>query len=172
MSLANLELIIHAQIFTSQSYLMKFFCLFQQAASFLETPSGSGVESALDDQDLAFHQAKRTHVRPSDELVCQARNGDRRSSSWSEREGFLLVACAVFGTSHELPYIGVPVRVSKAFDVSCRGRGAMAKTTPIVRGNTLTYQQGGQEQVLLVETPAWYAWLETASSFAFTSQVG
>jgi LuxR family maltose regulon positive regulatory protein len=48
----------------------------------------------------------------------------------------------------------------------------MAKTTPIVRENTLTYQQDGQEQVLLVETAAWYAWLETASSFAFTSQAG
>ena len=48
----------------------------------------------------------------------------------------------------------------------------MAKTTPIVRGNTLTYQQDGQEQVLLVETTAWYAWLESASSFAFTSQAG
>src|SRR2546421_1309332 len=73
---------------------------------------------------------------------------------------------------HELPNIGVPVRERKAFDVPCRGRGTMAKTTPIVRGNTLTYQQNGQEQVLLVETPAWYAWLESASSFAFTSQAG
>ena len=48
----------------------------------------------------------------------------------------------------------------------------MAKATPIVRGNTLIYQQDEQEQVLLVETPAWYAWLETASSFAFTGEVG
>jgi LuxR family maltose regulon positive regulatory protein len=48
----------------------------------------------------------------------------------------------------------------------------MAKTTPIVRGNRLSYQQDGQEQVLLVETHAWYAWLEAASSFAFTSQAG
>ena len=31
MSLANLELVIHAQIFTSRNYLMRFFCLFQQA---------------------------------------------------------------------------------------------------------------------------------------------
>jgi LuxR family maltose regulon positive regulatory protein len=46
----------------------------------------------------------------------------------------------------------------------------LAKTTPIVRGNTLTYQQGKQE--LLVDTPAWYAWLETASAFAFTSEAG
>jgi hypothetical protein len=30
MSLANLELAHHAQIFTSQSYLMRFSCLFQQ----------------------------------------------------------------------------------------------------------------------------------------------
>src|SRR6266852_2289551 len=66
---------------------------------------------------------------------------------------------AVFGMPHELPNIGVPVRERKAFDVPCRGRGTMAKTTPIVRGNTLTYLQDGQEQVLLVETPAWYAWL-------------
>src|SRR5438876_366799 len=73
---------------------------------------------------------------------------------------------------HELPNTGVPVRERKAFDVPCRGRGTMAKTTPIVRGNTLTYQRDGQEQVLLVETPAWYAWLESASSFAFTSQAG
>jgi LuxR family maltose regulon positive regulatory protein len=48
----------------------------------------------------------------------------------------------------------------------------MAKRTPIVRGNTLTYQQDEQEQMLLVETPAWYAWLETASTFAFTSEAG
>ena len=48
----------------------------------------------------------------------------------------------------------------------------MAKKTPLVRGNTLTYQHDKQEQVLLVETPAWYAWLETASSFAFTSEAG
>jgi LuxR family maltose regulon positive regulatory protein len=73
---------------------------------------------------------------------------------------------------HELPNIGVPVRESKAFDRPCRGTGIMAKTTPIVRGNTLTYQQDEQEQVLLVETPAWYAWLETAPTFAFTSEAG
>jgi LuxR family maltose regulon positive regulatory protein len=48
----------------------------------------------------------------------------------------------------------------------------MAKRTPLVRGNTLTYQQDDQEHLLLVETSAWYAWLETASTFAFTSQAG
>jgi ATP/maltotriose-dependent transcriptional regulator MalT len=48
----------------------------------------------------------------------------------------------------------------------------MAKMTPLVRGDRLIYQQDEQEQVLLVETPAWYAWLETASTFAFTSDAG
>jgi LuxR family maltose regulon positive regulatory protein len=48
----------------------------------------------------------------------------------------------------------------------------MAKRTPLVRGNTLTYQQDDQEHLLLVETPAWYAWLEATSTFAFTSQAG
>jgi len=48
----------------------------------------------------------------------------------------------------------------------------MVKRTPIVRGNTLTYQHEGQERMLLVETPAWYAWLEMASTFAFTSEAG
>lgn len=48
----------------------------------------------------------------------------------------------------------------------------MAKMTPIVRGDRLIYQQDDHEQVLMVETPAWYAWLATASSFAFTSDHG
>ena len=48
----------------------------------------------------------------------------------------------------------------------------MTKKIPLVRGNTLTYQHDGQEQVLVVETSAWYAWLETASSFAFESSAG
>ncbi|HYB00549.1 MAG TPA: hypothetical protein VED37_10070, partial [Ktedonobacteraceae bacterium] len=48
----------------------------------------------------------------------------------------------------------------------------MAKTTPIVQGNTLVYQQQGHDQVLLVGTSDWYAWLATASTFAFTSDCG
>jgi hypothetical protein len=48
----------------------------------------------------------------------------------------------------------------------------MAKTTPIVRSDTLVYQQHEHEQVLVVGTPSWYAWLETASSFAFRSDAG
>src|SRR5439155_25824641 len=54
----------------------------------------------------------------------------------------------------------------------CCGKATMAKMTPIVRGDRLIFQQGEYEQVLLVETPAWYAWLETASTFAFSSDTG
>ncbi|HEY6410779.1 MAG TPA: hypothetical protein VIY29_25275, partial [Ktedonobacteraceae bacterium] len=48
----------------------------------------------------------------------------------------------------------------------------MAKLTPIIRGDRLIYQQDEREQVLVVETPAWYAWLETASTFAFRRDAG
>src|SRR5215472_11491915 len=42
--------------------------------------------------------------------------------------------------------------------------------TPTVQHETLVYQQGGQEQVLTVGTPSWFAWLETASTFSFVSE--
>jgi LuxR family maltose regulon positive regulatory protein len=48
----------------------------------------------------------------------------------------------------------------------------MTKMTPFVQGNTLVYQQQGQNQVLVVDTPQWYDWLATASTFAFTSDTG
>src|SRR5881227_3012901 len=44
--------------------------------------------------------------------------------------------------------------------------------TPTVRGETVVYHQGGQEQVLTVGTAAWFAWLETASTFSFVSAAG
>ncbi|HEX6555617.1 MAG TPA: LuxR C-terminal-related transcriptional regulator [Ktedonobacteraceae bacterium] len=44
--------------------------------------------------------------------------------------------------------------------------------SPIVRGETLTYRQNEQEQELAVDTPAWFAWLETASTFSFASEEG
>ena len=48
----------------------------------------------------------------------------------------------------------------------------MAKMTPTVQRGRLVYQQDEHEQVLVVGTPAWYAWLETASTFAFTGEEG
>src|SRR6266704_3167012 len=44
--------------------------------------------------------------------------------------------------------------------------------TPTVQGETLVYRQDGQEQVLTVDTAAWFAWLETASTFSFGSSEG
>src|SRR6266700_424968 len=44
--------------------------------------------------------------------------------------------------------------------------------TPTVQGETLVYRQDGQEQVLPVDTAAWFAWLETASTFSFLSEEG
>ena len=44
--------------------------------------------------------------------------------------------------------------------------------TPTVQGETLVYRQDGQEQVLTVDTEAWFAWLETASTFSFRSSEG
>ncbi len=48
----------------------------------------------------------------------------------------------------------------------------MTQATPIVECDTLVYQQEGHEQTLLVGTPAWYAWLRTATTFAFTCDCG
>src|SRR5256884_2165532 len=44
--------------------------------------------------------------------------------------------------------------------------------TPTIQGETLVYRQDGQEQVLTVDTAAWFAWLETASTFSFVSETG
>src|SRR5260370_42409071 len=44
--------------------------------------------------------------------------------------------------------------------------------TPTIQGKTLVYRQDGQEQVLPVDTAAWFAWLETASAFSFVSETG
>ncbi len=43
---------------------------------------------------------------------------------------------------------------------------------PTVQGDTLVYREGNQERVLTIGTAAWFAWLETASTFSFVSDVG
>ncbi len=48
----------------------------------------------------------------------------------------------------------------------------MAHITPFVRDTLLHYQDRGQTHALLVESPEWYHWLETASIFAFESSKG
>lgn len=48
----------------------------------------------------------------------------------------------------------------------------MARLTPTVRGATLVDSRSGKDEFLAVGTPAWYAWLATASSFTFQSDSG
>jgi LuxR family transcriptional regulator, maltose regulon positive regulatory protein len=48
----------------------------------------------------------------------------------------------------------------------------MARLSPRVHGATLVYQQQGQDQALQVGTPDWFAWLATASTFAFRDECG
>src|SRR5215467_507629 len=43
---------------------------------------------------------------------------------------------------------------------------------PVVQEDTLLYQRNGQAYRLTVGTPAWYAWLSTATTFAFRSEIG
>ena len=43
----------------------------------------------------------------------------------------------------------------------------MAKNLPTVTGKTLLYKRQGHEQVVLVGTPDWYAWLQHEKAFSF-----
>jgi LuxR family maltose regulon positive regulatory protein len=47
----------------------------------------------------------------------------------------------------------------------------MARTLPSIEGNLLRPVSGG-DQLLAVETPEWYAWLEEHTSFAFNDAIG
>ena len=44
--------------------------------------------------------------------------------------------------------------------------------TPTVQGETLVSLQDERERELTVGTPAWFAWLETASTSSFVSEEG
>jgi LuxR family maltose regulon positive regulatory protein len=48
----------------------------------------------------------------------------------------------------------------------------MAQAVPTVQGGTLLYQHNGQDHQLTIGTAAWYSWLSTATTFAFTSAYG
>ncbi len=52
------------------------------------------------------------------------------------------------------------------------GMKRMRQAIAIVQDGTLTYQRDGHEQTLVVGTPAWYAWLHTATVFTFCSDGG
>src|SRR2546429_7485872 len=44
--------------------------------------------------------------------------------------------------------------------------------TPTVQGDTLVYQQDGQDLLLPGDTGGWFAWVETASTFSVVSEIG
>jgi LuxR family transcriptional regulator, maltose regulon positive regulatory protein len=48
----------------------------------------------------------------------------------------------------------------------------ISPTAGAVRHGCLVYEQQGQNVVVLVDTPSWYAWLETATTFTFTCEEG
>ncbi len=48
----------------------------------------------------------------------------------------------------------------------------ISPTAGAVRNGSLVYEQQGQNVVVLVDTPSWYAWLETATTFTFTCEEG
>lgn len=45
-------------------------------------------------------------------------------------------------------------------------------TIGAVCNGCLVYEQQGQHMIVLVDTPSWYAWLETATTFSFTCEQG
>jgi hypothetical protein len=45
----------------------------------------------------------------------------------------------------------------------------MARSTPLVRFDTLLYQLNGQEHTVMVGSPDWYAWLNTVTTFSFSN---
>src|SRR5579872_923121 len=48
----------------------------------------------------------------------------------------------------------------------------LSPTAGTVRNGWLVYEQQSQKVVVLLDTPAWYAWLETATTFTFTGEEG
>ncbi|NOK62080.1 MAG: hypothetical protein GFH27_549321n67 [Chloroflexi bacterium AL-W] len=48
----------------------------------------------------------------------------------------------------------------------------MARTTPSVHDDTLVWQTNNTRTVVIVGTSEWYAWLDTISTFAFSSEQG
>ncbi len=48
----------------------------------------------------------------------------------------------------------------------------MTSTSPLIQGNVLTYHQSDQLAQLMVDTPDWYVWLCTASTFMFHCEQG
>jgi DNA-binding CsgD family transcriptional regulator len=55
---------------------------------------------------------------------------------------------------------------------NCMKQPLTAATTGSVHNDTLTYSQDGQKVIIQVGNASWYAWLETATTFTFSSEEG
>src|SRR5260370_33908347 len=71
-----------------------------------------------------------------------------------------------------VPNMFYTVRESTVFGRKSSRVRDTTRATPFIEGETLTYQHDGQARALLVGTPAWYRWLQTATTFTFTSVGG
>src|SRR5579885_2257748 len=58
------------------------------------------------------------------------------------------------------------------FLLECCLMQKLSPTVGVVRNGCLVYEQQGQQVVVLLDTPAWYSWLETATTFTFTCEEG
>ncbi len=54
----------------------------------------------------------------------------------------------------------------------CRLMQNLSPTAGTVQNGYLVYEQQDQHVVVLLDTPSWYAWLETATTFTFTGEEG
>src|SRR5258708_16176175 len=61
---------------------------------------------------------------------------------------------------------------SPTFLAECCFMKKVSPTAGAVRNGCLVYEQQGQNVVMRVDTPSWYAWLETATTFTFTCEEG
>src|SRR5579864_3790755 len=61
---------------------------------------------------------------------------------------------------------------SPTFLAECCHMEKASLTIGAVCNGCLVYEQQGQHMVVLVDTPSWYAWLETATTFSFTCEQG
>src|SRR5258708_29485804 len=61
---------------------------------------------------------------------------------------------------------------SPTFLAECCHMEKASLTIGAVCNGCLVYEQQGQHMVVLVDTPSWYAWLETATTFSFTCEEG
>src|SRR5215469_2301202 len=90
---------------------------------------------------------------------------------------------ACYGGHHALLFHHYPaiLAVRELFGVSltpttfppeCCLMKNLSPTAGAVRNGWLEYEQQGQKVLVLLDSPAWYAWLETATTFTFTGEEG